>query len=87
MIYEFKSQVASTVTMNQGIAETILKAIGRDPSPTGVITVEQMPQAIVAVTSIASGEPDAPAVATHTATFVQLLEESMAGDKDVTWGV
>ncbi len=87
MIYEFKSQASSTVTMNSGIAETILKAIGRDPGPRGVITVEQMPQAISAVKAIASGEADAAAVATHTAGFITLLETSLAANKNITWGV
>lgn len=87
MTYEFKSQATSTVTMNSGIAETVLKSIGREPGPTGVITIEQMPQAIIAVKAIASGEPDAAAVATHTAGFIRLLEESLAAGKDITWGV
>ncbi len=87
MIYQFKSQSAGTVSMNQGIAETILKAIGKDPAAQGVITVEQMPQAITAVKSIASGEPDAAAVASHTDAFVQMLESSLKGKADVTWGV
>ena len=46
MIYEFKSQATGTVLMNQGVAETLLQAMGKTPGKTGVITVAQMPEAI-----------------------------------------
>jgi hypothetical protein len=46
MIYEFKSRATGTVVMTKSSAEWILGVIGKQPGPTGIITVEQMPAAI-----------------------------------------
>ena len=46
MIYEFKSMATGTVVMTQRVGEQILELIGKTPGPQGIITVEQMPQAI-----------------------------------------
>ncbi|MGD9944740.1 MAG: DUF1840 domain-containing protein [Burkholderiaceae bacterium] len=49
MIYEFKSRATGSVVMTRPVAEWILKIIGKDPGPTGIITVDQMPGAIAAL--------------------------------------
>jgi len=87
MIYEFKSRAAGTVIMNQGIAEVVVRTIGHEPGPRGVITVEQIPAAITAIKALESGKPDEASVAMHTASLIELLERSHAAGKDVTWGV
>ena len=46
MIYEFKSQATGTVVMTREVAEMLLDIIGKQPGPTGIITVEQMPAAL-----------------------------------------
>lgn len=49
MIYEFKSRATGTVVMNKAAAEWILGVIGKQPGPTGIVTVEQMPGAVEAL--------------------------------------
>ncbi len=87
MIYEFKSRSAGTVWMNRSFAEAILTALGREPTSMGVITLEQIPAAIDAIAGIEAGQPDASAVAEHTACFVRMLRQAAAGGRPVMWGV
>ncbi len=49
MIYEFKSQATGSIVMTQDAAEQLLKVMNKQPGPTGIITVEQMPAAIAAL--------------------------------------
>lgn len=49
MIYEFKCRATGTVVMTKPAAEWILRVIGKEPGPTGIITVAQMPAAIAAI--------------------------------------
>ena len=49
MIYEFKSRATGTVAMTQQAAEWILGVIGKQPGPTGIITVAQIPEAVEAL--------------------------------------
>lgn len=59
MIYEFKSRATGSVVMTQEIGELMLKAIGKAPGPTGIITVAEMPAALAALRNpAAGGAPD-----------------------------
>lgn len=49
MIYEFKSRATGSVIMTSEAAEHLLKFIGKEPGPTGIITVAQIPAAIAAL--------------------------------------
>lgn len=49
MLYKFKSQAAAEVIMLPVTGDEILKIIGKTPSPTGIITVEQIPGAIASL--------------------------------------
>jgi cyclopropane-fatty-acyl-phospholipid synthase len=49
MIYEFKSRATGTVVMTKSAAEWILGVIGKQPGPTGIVTVAQMPAAVEAL--------------------------------------
>ena len=49
MIYTFKSQADADVIMLQSNGEQMLAIIGKEATPQGVITVEQMPAAIAAL--------------------------------------
>lgn len=65
MLYKFKSQAAADVIMLQANAEELLKIIGKTPSPSGIITVAQIPAAIdalqAAVAAREAGDAEAPA--------------------------
>jgi hypothetical protein len=114
MIYEFKCRATGTVVMTQAPAEWLLRAIGKQPGPTGVITIAQMPAAIAAIRTAVEeelreieearrdsarqagqpadekGEQTDSAMVTHAQRawpFVEMLEQAIRGQRDVTWGV
>jgi cyclopropane-fatty-acyl-phospholipid synthase len=49
MIYKFKSQASADVIMRQPNGDQMLTIVGKEPSAQGVITVAQIPAAIVAL--------------------------------------
>ena len=49
MIYKFKSSASGDVIMLKPNAEQVLALIGKTPPPQGIITVEQLPEAIAAL--------------------------------------
>lgn len=59
MLYEFKSRATGTVVMTQSVGDLVMKALGREPSPTGVITVAQIPGAVAALRAAANVPPPA----------------------------
>ena len=54
MIYKFKSQAAADVIMLQLNGEQMLKIIGKEPAPQGIITVAQIPAALAALEAAAT---------------------------------
>lgn len=103
MIYEFKSRRTGTVTMTQSVAERLLEIMGKTPGPTGIITVEQIPDAVEAMRRAVSHEPPPPpesddpqersdpniyvSLGQRTWPLIDMLEEAHAKGVDVTWGV
>lgn len=49
MIVTFKSKASGDVIMFGDIAHELMKVMGKDPDPTGIITAEQLPGAISAL--------------------------------------
>lgn len=49
MLYRFKSKAAGDVVMLQPHGDRVLLAMGREPAPRGIVTVEQLPAAIAAL--------------------------------------
>ncbi|MCZ4316292.1 DUF1840 domain-containing protein [Comamonadaceae bacterium G21597-S1] len=49
MLYKFKSKAAGDVIMLQANGEQILRIIGKEPGPKGIVLPEQMPAAIAAL--------------------------------------
>jgi hypothetical protein len=49
MIYRFRSRNDADVVMTQPVAERVLQAIGKDVSPEGIVTTEQMAGALAAL--------------------------------------
>ena len=46
MLYKFKSQATGDVIMLEGPGRQVLQALGKDPTPAGIVTVQQMPEAL-----------------------------------------
>lgn len=68
MIYKFKSQTAGDVIMQQHNGDQILSLVGKEPSPKGIIKVEQIPTSIAALEA---------AIAVHEA--AEALRTKLAG--------
>jgi hypothetical protein len=49
MIYKFKSKAAGDVIMMGPSGDQVLRLIGKEPAPTGIIEVAQMPAALAAL--------------------------------------
>ncbi|HEY0200826.1 MAG TPA: DUF1840 domain-containing protein [Burkholderiaceae bacterium] len=49
MLFKFKSQAVADVIMLDADGREMLKIIGKEPGPTGIITVAQAPAAITAI--------------------------------------
>ncbi len=103
MLYKFKSQAAAEVIMLPNTGDEVLKIIGKTPSPTGIVTVEQIPGAIAALqaeikrresqpqgeaeTEEARNEEDPIPLSRRAVPFIDLLKVSAEAGKDVVWGV
>ncbi|MDI1245491.1 MAG: DUF1840 domain-containing protein [Rhodoferax sp.] len=59
MIYKFKSQADADVIMLQSNGDQMLTIIGKEPSAQGIITVAQIPAAIVALEAAIEVHEDA----------------------------
>lgn len=58
MVYKFVSRATAEMIMLEADAKNILKAIGKDPSPQGIITVAQIPAAIQALQAAVAAEDE-----------------------------
>ena len=72
MIYKFKSKAAGDVIMMGPTGDQVLRAIGREPAPKGILEVAAMPAAIAAIEQ---------AVAADDAARKQAEEEAAAEGK------
>ncbi len=49
MLYKFKSQACGDLIMFEEHAKAILEIIGKAPGPKGILTLKEMPQALLAL--------------------------------------
>lgn len=96
MVYIFKSRATGDLPMNTATAELILQSIGHEISPKGVIQVSQMPSAIQTLKALCEGTgADAEksdtatqnAISQHVKPVIEMLEQALDEQKDITWGL
>ena len=46
MLFEFRSRATGTVIMTDAVGRKVFEVLGREPEPRGILTVEQLPEAI-----------------------------------------
>jgi len=69
MLYEFRSRATGTVVMTADVAEPLLRAIGKEPTPSGIVTVAQLPEIIARLERArAQSTMEAPARTDHPST-------------------
>ena len=70
MIYKFKSKATGDLIMRGPNGDEMLRTIGHEPAPKGIVDVEQLPAAIAALRAAVRDDDTRPA------------EDSDAGDGD-----
>lgn len=98
----FKSEVGADVMMFDEVAHRMMELMGKEKSARGVVTVEQMPDAIAALRAAVAqdkaahgGEEDDDgkesaarvSLAQRAVPLIELLEISLNRGKPVMWGV
>ena len=58
MLYKFVSRATAELILLEPDGKKILQMIGKDPSPTGIITVAQIPAAIQALQAAVAAEDE-----------------------------
>ena len=101
MIYKFKSQAAGDVIMLGPNGDQMLRLIGREPAPKGIVDVEHLAAAIAALReAVQRDEAPAPDTEDEDAAgsgnvslrqrlwpVIELFERSLAAKEPVVWGV
>lgn len=99
MIYRFRSPATGDVVMLGPSGDELLRLIGREPAPKGIIEPAAMPAAIAALQAAVEaaetarnedGEDEAPrrgiSLRQRAWPMVEMLRRAHAEDKPVTWG-
>lgn len=100
MLYKFKSAASGDLIMLAANGDELMRVLGREPAASGIIEVEAMTQAIVAIkAAVAAAEApvdeddddkhDQPRVGLRQRLWpmVAMLERSLAESVPVVWGV
>jgi glutamate/tyrosine decarboxylase-like PLP-dependent enzyme len=103
MVFEFKSRATGTIVMTGDVASSILKIIGKEASPQGVIVPDTMEACISALLaaidrqkandkSSDNAKEDADgkpviSLAQRAHPFIDMLRAAKAANRDITWGV
>ena len=89
--------------MTEDIAEKLLKVMGKEPGPTGIVTVEQIPAAVAALrNNLPTEDPDEKGESTDDGDdepkssvslqqrafpLIEMMETALKAGKDITWEV
>jgi hypothetical protein len=100
MLYKFKSKAAGDVIMLQPNGDELLRILGREPAPKGILEVAQMPAALAALEAALaraeqpndddaadSNKPRAVGLKQRVWPMVELIRRSLAAQVPVVWGV
>jgi hypothetical protein len=100
MLYRFNSRATASFVMLEVHARQLLDIIGKEATPQGIITVEQIPAAMAALEAAMAAQPrnagsgddddgkaeeQAIGIRQRGAPLLQMLKGSLADRKDVTW--
>lgn len=96
MIYKFKSKATGDLIMLGPQGDQLLRLLGREPAPSGIIEVAAMPGAIAALEAAVAAEAPAAddedpsrsvALRQRVWPMVEMLKRALAADQPVVWGV
>jgi hypothetical protein len=98
MIYRFRSAASGDVVMLGASGDELLKLLGREPAPKGIVEVDAMPEAIQHLQA-AVAAPEGPAEDGDAAApagvslrqrvwpLVEMFKRAQAAGEPVVWGV
>jgi len=96
MLYKFKSKAAADVIMLQQHGDQLLRLIGREPAPKGIIETAAMPAAIAALQSAAAqaqppndddrGERGV-GLKQRVWPMIEMMKRAQAAGEPIVWGV
>jgi len=96
MIYKFKSKATGDVIMLQPHGELLLRLLGREPAPKGIIEVADMPAALQALQQAAL-QAQAPAADSdgergvglkqRVWPMVEMIKRALDAGEPIVWGV
>lgn len=97
MIYKFKSAATGDLIMLAPNGDQMLRLIGREPAPKGIIEVAAMPEALAALLAAIANEEAPPedddtrlppvGLRQRLWPMVEMLRRAHAADVVVVWGV
>ncbi|MDP2005941.1 MAG: DUF1840 domain-containing protein [Rubrivivax sp.] len=97
MIYKFKSAATGDLIMLAPNGDQMLRLIGREPAPKGIIEVAAMPEALAALLAAIANQEDPPedddtrlppvGLRQRLWPMVEMLRRAHAADVVVVWGV
>lgn len=103
MIYKFKSKAAGDVIMMGPSGDQVLRLIGKEPGPKGIIEPAQMPAAMQALeAAIAAeeavrkeaededgkpGKGDGVSLRQRAWPLVEMMKRAHAANENIVWGV
>jgi len=96
MIYKFKSKATGDVIMLQAHGDQVLRLIGREPAPKGIIEAADLPAAMRALQE-AAAQSQAPSpdsdgergvgLKQRVWPMVEMMKRALAADEPIVWGV
>ena len=96
MIYKFKSKATGDVIMLQPHGDQVLRLIGREPAPKGIIEPADMPAAMRSLQQ-AAAQSQAPSADSdgergvglkqRVWPMVEMMKRALAADEPIVWGV
>ncbi|MCG3188876.1 MAG: hypothetical protein LKCHEGNO_01066 [Burkholderiaceae bacterium] len=96
MIYRFQSKVTGDLIMLQPHGELLLRLIGREPAPKGIIEVSDMPAALAALQQ-AAAQAQAPAAESdgergvglkqRVWPMIEMIKRTLDAGEPIVWGV
>jgi Domain of unknown function (DUF1840) len=96
MIYKFQSKATGDVIMLQPHGDQLMRLIGRDPAPKGIIEVADMPAAMQALQQAAAAAPAPSAnsdgergvgLKQRVWPMIEMMKRSLAAGEPIVWGV
>ena len=103
MIYKFKSKAAGDVIMLAATGDHVLRILGREPAPQGILEVAAMPAAMAAIEAAVQQDEqarqraeaegkrahggEAITLRQRAWPLLEMIKRSQAAGADIVWGV